>query len=280
MEIEDIRRIGRRVYEGVRAVRVRGQHPLERGAGGDRTFPVDRLAEEIILSGLRGLGLKLHVVSEEAGILEMEGAGEPVTLAIDPVDGSKNAVAGISFFASSIAAGPSRQEGQEGREGRLGDLESGYVINLVTGDEYWAVKGEGAFLNGQPIRCQSGPEIRLALFEASSPARHLRPMLPLLEGAAKTRCLGSIALDLAFLSSGVASLFVSPAPSRSFDYAAGYLLVKEAGGVFTDLDGNDLNDLAIGLGRGAPLLASANPAIHRAAMKALAQNLKMKRDVR
>ena len=262
MEIEDIRRIGRRVHEGVKAVRARDQLPLERGAGGDRTFPVDRLAEDIILSGLRGLKLKLHVVSEEAGILDMEGAGEPITLAIDPVDGSKNAVAGISFFAASIAAG---------HGGRLGDIESGYVINLVTGDEYWAVRGGGAFLNGLPIRCQSGPELKLALFEASSPARHLRRILPLLEGAAKTRCMGSIALDLALLASGAASFFVSPAQSRSFDYAAGYLLVKEAGGIFTGTDGNDLDGLEIGLEKGSPLLASANQRIHTAALKALAQ---------
>ncbi|MDA8387550.1 MAG: hypothetical protein M0Z58_02660 [Nitrospiraceae bacterium] len=271
MEIEDIRRIGRRVYERVRATGVKGQGPLERGAGGDRMFPVDRLAEEIILEGLRGLGRRFHVVSEEAGVLEIEGGGgtgpqgssPPLLIAIDPVDGSKNAVAGIPFFSSSIAV----CRGEE-----LKDLAIGYVINLVTGDEFWAAKGQGVFLNGQPVTCQGGPGLKLAVFEASSPARHLRRILPLLEGAAKTRCLGSIALDLALVASGAASLFVSPAPSRSFDYAAGYLLVKEAGGVFTDMEGKDLDGQKIGLERGASLLASANPEIHRAALKALAGN--------
>ena len=263
MEIENLRRIGRRVYEGVKAAAVKGQGPLERGAGGDLSYPVDKLAEDIILEGLRGLGRRFHIVSEEAGIIELEGAGEPLTIAADPVDGSKNAVAGIPFFGASIAVG---------RGGLLGGLQSGYVINLVTGDEFWAVKGRGAFLNGQTMHCQTGPELRLASFEASSPARHLLRILPLLQSAAKTRCLGSIALDLALLASGASSLFVSPGPSRSFDYAAGWLLVKEAGGVFTDMEGNGLEGEKIGFERGTPLLASANPEIHKAALKALAGN--------
>lgn len=260
MEIENLRRIGRRVYEGVKAAAVKGQGPLERGAGGDLSYPVDKLAEDIILEGLRGLGRRFHIVSEEAGIIELEGAGEPLTIAADPVDGSKNAVAGIPFFGASIAVG---------RGGLLGGLQSGYVINLVTGDEFWAEKGQGAFQNGRRIHCQRGGELKLALFEASTPSTHLRRILPLLEGANKTRCLGSIALDLALLASGAASLLVSPGASRSFDYAAGFLLVKEAGGLFTDMEGNAIDGEKIGMQRGASLLASANPEIHGTALKAL-----------
>ncbi len=260
MKTEDIRSIGRRVYERVKASGVKGQSPLERGAGGDRTFPVDRLSEEIILEGLRGLGQRFHIVSEEAGILEMEGAGGLLYAVIDPVDGSKNAVTGIPVFGASIAVC---------RGGELGSADMGYVINLVTGDEFWAQKGQGAFQNGQRIYCQQGAELKLALFEARTPSVHLRRILPLLEGANRTRCLGSIALDLALLASGAASLLVSPGASRSFDYAAGYLLVKEAGGVFTDMEGKDIDGQKLGMQTGASLLASANPEIHRAALKAL-----------
>ncbi|MDA8325527.1 MAG: hypothetical protein M0033_04845 [Nitrospiraceae bacterium] len=260
MKTEDIRRIGRQVFERVKDTRVKGQRPLERGAGGDRMFPVDRLSEEIILAGLRGLGQRFHIVSEEAGLLEMEGEGEGLVVAIDPVDGSKNAVAGIPLFGASIAVC---------RGGELAAVEIGYVINLVTGDEFWAEKGQGAFQNGRRIHCQRGGELKLALFEASTPSTHLRRILPLLEGANKTRCLGSIALDLALLASGAASLLVSPGASRSFDYAAGFLLVKEAGGLFTDMEGNAIDGEKIGMQRGASLLASANPEIHGTALKAL-----------
>ena len=260
MEIDGIRSIGRCVYESVRAARVRGQGPLERGAGGDRTFPVDKLAEDIILDGLRGLGQRFHVITEEAGLLEIEGEGAPLLAAIDPVDGSKNAVSGVPFFGSSIAVC---------RGDELGGIEIGYVINLINGDEFWAEKGRGAFLNGEPAHCQRDAGLKLALFEARTPARHLRQILPALEGANRARCLGSIALDLALLASGAASLFVSPGASRSFDYAAGYLLVKEAGGVFTGMDGENIDGQKIGMQRGPSLLASANAEIHMAALKAL-----------
>ncbi len=270
MTIDDLSRIGRNVYEKIKiSARPKGQAALERGAGGDRTFPVDRLAEEIILDGLRGLGERLHIVSEEAGIVELAPEVKPAgeekekvrTVAIDPIDGSKNAVTGIPLWGASIAVSKSDE---------LGDMELGYVINLVTGDEFWAEKGRGAFQNGLPVRCQEDVVIGLCSFEARTPRMHYKEILPLLEAAGRTRCLGSIALDLAYLASGSASLFVSPGQSRSFDYAAGYLLVKEAGGVFTDMEGRDLGREKIGLSRGgASLLAAANTEIHKAAIKLL-----------
>ena len=259
MKAEDLARIGRSVYEKIKLARPKGQLPMERGASGDRTFPVDKLAEDIILDGLRGLGERLHIISEEAGILDIEGPGEAMTVAIDPIDGSKNAVSGIPLWGASIAVS---------RTGEIGAMELGYVINLVTGDEFWAEKGRGAFQNGTPIRCRQDAVIGLCAFEARTPSIHLKEILSLLEAAQRTRCLGSIALDLAYLASGAASLFVSPGASRSFDYAAGYLLVKEAGGVFTDMEGRELAGQKISfLSRGgASLLASANLDIHRAAL--------------
>ena len=267
MTAEDLRRIGRRVYERIKGSQPKGQLPMERGAGGDRTFPVDKLAEDTILDGLRGLGERLHILSEEAGGLDMnfgrektQVSGEARMVVIDPIDGSKNAVSGIPFWGVSIAVSGSDE---------LGGLELGYVMNLVTGDEFWAEKGRGAFQNGMPVHCLRDAVIGLCAYEAKTPSRHLKEILPLLEAASRTRCFGSIALDLAYLASGAASLFVSPGASRSFDYAAGYLLVKEAGGIFTDMEGRELDRQKIGLPLphgGASLLASANTDIHRAAL--------------
>lgn len=263
MNAEDLCRIGKLVYKEMRLSRPKGQAPMERGAGGDRTFPIDKLAEDTILEGLRGLGERLHIISEEAGALDIEGTGEARTVAIDPIDGSKNAVSGIPFWGASIAVSTSDE---------LGGLELGYVINLVTGEEFWAEKGRGAFQNGVPIHCLKDAIIGLCAFEARTPSIHLKEILPLLGAARRTRCLGSIALDLAYLASGASSLFVSPGASRSFDYAAGYLLVKEAGGIFTDMEGRELDGQKIGLSAsrgGASLLASANMDIHRAALHIL-----------
>lgn len=261
MKSDDLRHIGKAVFEAIKDSRPKGQAPLERGAGGDRTFPIDRLAEDIIIDGLRKLGEPLHIVSEEAGLVELEGAGEALTVAIDPIDGSKNAITGLPFWGASIAVS---------RNGEIGGLELGYVINLVTGDEFWAERGRGAFQNGPPVRCQKDSVIALCAFEARIPSIHYKEILPVLESARRTRCFGSIALDLAYLASGAVSVFVSPGASRSFDYAAGYLMVKEAGGVFTDMEGGELNTEKIGLHHGgASLLASANPEIHKKVLEIL-----------
>ena len=94
-------------------------------------------------------------------------------------------------------------------------------------------------------------------------------LIPLLSRSRKTRCLGATALDLAYLACGSISVFVSPSPSRSFDFAAGWLLVKEAGGLFTDLRGNPVEHIELGLTKSTPLLASGNRQLHDKSVRIL-----------
>jgi fructose-1,6-bisphosphatase/inositol monophosphatase family enzyme len=68
---------------------------------------------------------------------------------------------------------------------------------------------------------------------------------------------------------GAASLAISPSKSRSFDFGAGWLLVKEAGGVFTDTSGIDISELRIGLEHLTSFIASANIEIHKKALEYL-----------
>jgi myo-inositol-1(or 4)-monophosphatase len=166
----------------------------------------------------------------------------------------------VPFFGTSIAVA-----GEE----EVGSIRLGYVLNLVNGDEFWAEKGGGAFLNGQRIRTPEDDVLKLVAFEAQSPQTELRKLLPLLEAARKTRCFGAIALDLAYLAGGSISVLANSAPSRSFDYAAGYLLVKEAGGIFTDFSGSPIEGEKLSLKRGASLLASGNRALHERALRLL-----------
>jgi len=261
VKIENLRRIGRQL-----SLEITGagrspdmQKPLGVGAGGDRTFPIDKRAEDIILSGLGSLGEPLTVVSEEAGVLDIQGGGPPIVI-IDPIDGSKNAVSGIPVYCASIAVASGNT---------VGDIELSYVINLVNGDEFWAERHSGAFLNGQRIFTQKDTEFILVAYEAQSPVKDLPVILPLLSRARKTRCLGSIALDLSYLSLGAISVFVSPSASRSFDFAGGLLLVREAGGLVTDTEGGDVGQVMLGLKRSCPLLASANEGLHRKALDLL-----------
>jgi myo-inositol-1(or 4)-monophosphatase len=234
------------------------QEALGVGAAGDRTFPIDKMAEEIIISELEASGLPLSLVSEEYGLKELRGGGRKVL--IDPIDGSKNAISGIPFYCTSIAVA----EGDT-----IGSVTSAYVLNLITGDEFRAEKGRGAFLNSVRIASQKDEKFSLVAYEAQAPGKDIPRIMPLLSQSRKTRCLGSTALDLAYLAFGAVSVFVSPSPSRSFDFAGGWLLAGEAGGVFTDMAGKNVQDIAIGLGKATPLLASGNPGLHDRALRLL-----------
>jgi myo-inositol-1(or 4)-monophosphatase len=262
MKIEDLRQIGARLMNEIPALK---QSPdlrksLGTGAAGDKTFPIDRKAEEIVIAGLDSCGEPCTVISEEAGFVDIRGGG--LRVIIDPVDGSKNAIAGIPFFCTSIAVAS-------------GDTMDGiflsYIINLLTGDEFWAEKSSGAFMNGSRIAAQQDDLLYLVAYEAQVPSRDLPHIIPLLSGARKTRCFGSTALDLAYVAAGAVSVFVCPSASRSFDFAAGWLLVKEAGGIVTGTDGNEIPEVRLGLKRASPLLASGNRGLHQKALGLLSE---------
>jgi myo-inositol-1(or 4)-monophosphatase len=258
VNIETVRAIGKRLLQEMPPQKKFLGSPLGVGASGDKTYPVDKFAEDIILAGLDESGEPLTIISEEAGVKDLKGGGRRVL--IDPVDGSRNAVAGIPFFCASIAVA----DGDT-----VGDIELAYVVNLVNGDEFWAEKGSGAFLNSEKIHTQQDEVLYLTAYEAQSPHRDIPRLIPLLSESNKTRCLGATALDLSYLAAGAISIFANPSLSRSFDFAGGWLLVKEAGGVFTDMNGGPIDSAEIGLKKSVSLLASGNKRLHEKALRLL-----------
>jgi myo-inositol-1(or 4)-monophosphatase len=261
--LDIFRQIGKQMCEGISATLKKegGTVPLGRGAGGDKTFPVDRWAEDIIIAALESAhreGETFTLISEELGVRKF-GQGNKIVL-VDPIDGSNNAKSGIPFFSTSLALLNSDT---------LDTLAVGYVINLAAGDEFWALRDKGAFKNGVRITTSIVEGIAIVAYEASSPQSDLPRLLPLLAQAKRTRCFGSTALDLSYLASGAMSVFVTATASRAFDYAAGMLILVEAGGVITDLTGGTLDHVVVGLNRTAPLLASKNKATHVMALNTL-----------
>ncbi len=261
MKIEDLKEIGKDLIKMVSKNRFSSDAKkiVQIGAAGDKTFQMDKKAEDIILSYLEALNVPIKIISEEYGYKEMnpESKGKRLNVLIDPIDGSKNAISGIPMFSTSIAVA---------NGDKTGDIFIGYVLNLVSGDEFWAEKGKGAFLNGKRIETQDKPEIGVILYEAQEPSIDLPKILPMLSQSTRARCLGSTALDLAYLSYGSASIFVTPSNSRSIDFAGGLLLIEEAGGVITDIKGNRINNVKLGLEKSTTLLASANKGIHKKAL--------------
>ncbi|MFA5354545.1 MAG: inositol monophosphatase family protein [Thermodesulfovibrionales bacterium] len=213
MDISDLRGIGKTLFSETGRIRLRpdSSEPLGKGAAGDATFPIDRRAEEIILSGLEAMDEPLSIISEECGVKELKGGG--LRVLIDPIDGSKNAVTGIPFYCTSIAVA----EGST-----IGSISMAYVLNLLTGDEFWAEKGKGAFFNGQRICSQQADDtFYLVAYEMPNTGKDFPRIAGLLSQARRTRCFGSTALDLSYVAYGAVSVFVTPSPSRSFDYGGG-----------------------------------------------------------
>ncbi|HZB05267.1 MAG TPA: inositol monophosphatase family protein [Thermoleophilaceae bacterium] len=202
-----------------------------RGEGGDTAYVIDRAAEDAIFGEIEALNTPLTAVSEERGEVPVAGGGD-VRVVIDPVDGSLNAKRGLPFACVSIAvaSGP-----------RMSDVEVGWVAELdpriSEGDEprrgrdWWAVRGEGAFRDGEPLpRLRPGPLEVLGLETA-------RPELVAAAAAAieasearRIRALGSVAMTLCLVAAGQLDAMVSLRPIRSVDAAGAQLLVTEAGG--------------------------------------------------
>lgn len=257
MDIKTLRAIGKELLRQVPSVRS-SKKVIGIGASGDKTYQIDKLAEDIVLAGLEGSGEPLTIISEEMGTRELRGGGRKIL--IDPIDGSRNAVSGIPFYCTSIAVVNGNT---------IGDIEMAYIVNLVNGDEFRAEKGKGAFLNEKKLTTQQDDVLYLVSFEAQSPKNDVAGIMPLLSESRKTRCFGSTALDLAYLASGAVSVFANPSPSRTFDFGGGWLLVKEAGGIFTDMAGGPIDSVEVSLKRSTSLLVSGNKRLHEKALKLL-----------
>ena len=187
--------------------------PIGKGAGGDTTLVLDKKAEDAILDILEKLhaaGEQFTFISEELG--EKEFGREDSLILADPIDGSNNAKYGIPFFSTALVMANGR---------KLSDVSLGYIINLGNGDEFWAIKGGGAYKNGIRLMTSDRTELGMVNIEASSPRKDLQKAMPLLSCARKVRCLGSTALDLACLAAGATDAVLVPSASQEFRFCGG-----------------------------------------------------------
>lgn len=239
-----------------------GRAELSVGAGGDTTIEIDRASEVVVFAELAALaerGEKFSVLSEEAGRQDF-GAEYPLVL-VDPVDGSLNAKQGVPLFGLMLAVldGPT-----------LDDAYVGYVMNLNTGEEWTAVRKQGAYRQGRRLEVMRNSDRgRLELLGLESTPRALKVAQPLVERASKVRILGSMALSIAVTSAGGFDVFCAPIPVRVFDTAASLLLLRETGGVATTLDGEPIGRLRCDLQTRTTLLCAPSPELHARALALL-----------
>jgi myo-inositol-1(or 4)-monophosphatase len=200
-----------------------------RGSGGDRTLILDRDAEAVVFAELEALsaeGYRFHALSEERG--QIDYGDRRCRVIIDPIDGSLNAKRGASHYALSIAVA----DGEA-----AGDVVFGFVHDFGAGEQWWAQRAEGAFLNGERLdpgrgerRARDG-KLELLGIESADPRWIAASIDGLQDSAHRIRALGTIATTLCQVAAARFDGMVTLARSRGVDAAAGQLIVREAGGL-------------------------------------------------
>ena len=220
---------------------------------------VDRAAEAVVfteLAAVAGHGEVFSVLSEEAGRRSF-GADFPLVL-VDPVDGSLNAKQGLPVFGLMLAVldGPT-----------IDDTFAGSVLNLNTGEAWTSIRKQGAWRAGVPLTVIPRQDRkRIQILGLESNPRALKLAQPLVEHSNKIRILGSMALSIAHTAAGGFDVFCAPMPVRVFDMAASLLLLAEAGGVATDLQGNRIGPLPASLDTRTTVLCAPSEELHAEAL--------------
>ncbi len=235
---------------------------LGRGAGGDITMQIDKFSEEIFARRLETYHMPAVIISEESGKIPINNGGQtdPVIL-LDPIDGSLNLKRKLPFYSISMAK----------TGATINSTTVSCVMNLSNGDRFYAIKGRGAFKDNYFSLRHGDKAVRLKtddndnnkeilLTEAlylKSTQQYIALYVKLFK---RIRAFGSIALDLCYLADSAADGFLHSFDSRSFDYAAGKLILEEAGGVFSDCDGCHF-DAPSNLKKSGSFIASRNEKI-------------------
>ena len=193
----------------------------------DRT-PVSQ-ADQEIEDFIRGLVAKEHpelsILGEEYGLTQTDSN---VRLIIDPIDGTKNFIGGIPFFATLLAI----EENDE--------VIAGFISAPATGDQWWAARGQGAYHNGKPMRVSKVGDLSKSLAfhgslygaEGSHPAE---PFLNLLSKTYRQRGFGDY-LQHMMVAMGKGEFCVD-FNIKPWDIAPLKIILEEAGGRCTDTSG-------------------------------------------
>ncbi|HEV8579687.1 MAG TPA: inositol monophosphatase family protein [Thermoanaerobaculia bacterium] len=230
---------------------------VRRKAENDFVTRADRESEAAVLAVIRQRFPDHRILAEE-GSGAGEGHGDYEWL-IDPLDGTTNFLQGLPVYCVSIAC-------RRGDELLAGAIEDPEGHNLFT-----AVRGGGAFWNGRPMQTSRRDGLDGAFLATGYPFRALSTLdiylaifRDVFRHAKAIRRCGSAALDLAYTAAGVYDGFFEFRLSP-WDIGAGMLMVREAGGIVTDLDGGDGSF-------GSGNIVAGSPAVHRGLLEIVRQH--------
>jgi myo-inositol-1(or 4)-monophosphatase len=259
-------------------------HSEELAAGGDVTFKIDEEAEALIEPWLAERAPGVCFYSEDRGLV---GDGDQV-LIVDPIDGTRPAMAGLESCCVSIALAPHR-DGVT-----MGEVTIGCVLEIPSGAVFLAERGKG-LVEGPEVRLSANTRLDRMFWTYGYRGRPARPtsevIAELIDASSvggATFDLGSAAFDMTRLVTGQLDCYVEPGPrlvaevpgmeaefrrvgggellnNSPYDLAASVLILEEAGAVVTDANGRSLSERRL-LGSGGDfqmsVVASANQELH------------------
>jgi myo-inositol-1(or 4)-monophosphatase len=269
-------------------------HELEAvAAGGDVTFAIDADAESLLEEFLSERAPGVAFYSEDRGLVAPPGAS--TVLVVDPIDGTRPALAGLESCCVSVAAAPLTDDAT------MGDVSIGCVVEIKSGAVFLAERGAG-LLEGPPVLLSRNERLERMFWTygfRGRPARALTEVLAELIDASSVGGgsfdLGSAAFDMTRVVTGQLDAYVEPGPrmiadvpgmreefvrvgggavlnNSPYDLAAAALILEEAGAVVTDAHGAPLGANPL-LGSGErfqmSVVASANRTLHERILEAL-----------
>ena len=145
---------------------------------------------------------------------------------VDPLDGTKEFIEGVPHFVVSVALVEN------------GEPILGVLYNPVTTETFTAVKGQGAMLDGEKIKCSKKEKSdEMVIFNSRSETRS-GLWDPFQDTFKELKAIGSVAYKLGLTAAGRADIFASLRPKNEWDICAGNCIINEAGGKLVDLYGN------------------------------------------
>ncbi len=212
-----------------------GNKEYGKGAGGDTSRMVDLIGEKAVIEAIKTHSFNPTIIGEECGRIE----GDNGFLIMDAIDGTTNASRNIPFYCCSLAYAI---------DYKLSSVVDAAIIDLVSGDLYYASKGKGAYLNGNKIEIRKSvsasvqTDIVIGMNISGVSENLIRCMSKVICKANHTRHLGANALELCYFARGYIDAYIDlRAKIRSTDMAAAYLIVKESGGKLYSIEGSELD---------------------------------------
>ncbi len=218
----------------------------------DIVTEADRASESLIVDRLSALYPNTHIVGEEGGGVGTDPETAEAFWYVDPLDGTVNFANGIPHFCVSL-----------GLTDRDGNPLLGVIFNPNTGEQFTAIKGQGAFLNHRPVSVGNKTTLVESILASgfaydrrTNPDNNLPQWSAFMPQVRGLRRFGSAALDLAYVACGRFDGYWERG-LKPWDAMAGVLLVREAGGIVTDYHGNETLSF-VPEGR----LVVSNPVLH------------------